>query len=87
MIMMSYDRVPKGTAEIRQLSAVNTADGHIAGRLEGVIVNGSQITHVLVARGALWRRRQIAVPVEAVSSIATDEVSLTISRRELRTQG
>jgi hypothetical protein len=86
-IMMSYDRVPKGTVEIRQLSSVNTSDGHIAGRLEGVIVNGPQISHILVRRGSLLRRRDIALPIEAVSEIATDEVSLTVSRRELRTRG
>ena len=85
-IMMSYDRVPKGTVEIRQMSSVNTADGHIAGRLEGVIVNGPQISHILVRRGSLWRRREIAVPIQAVAEIATDEVSLTVSRRELRTE-
>jgi hypothetical protein len=84
-VMMSYDRVPKGTVEIRQLSSVNTADGHIAGRLQGVIVNGPQISHILIRRASLLRRRDIALPIEAVSEIATDEVSLTMSRRDLRT--
>lgn len=84
-IMMSYDRVPKGAVEIRRMSSVTTADGHIAGRLEGVLVDGGQITHVVVRRGYLWRRRQIAVPIESVSDIATDDVSLTLSRRELGT--
>lgn len=84
-IMMSYDRVPKGMVEIRRISSVTTADGQIAGRLEGVVVDGRQITHVIVVRGYLWRRRQIAVPIEAVSKIATDDVSLALSRRELGT--
>lgn len=85
-IMMSYDRVPTGTVEIRRMSSVTTADGHIAGRLDGVVVDGRQITHVVIRRGYLWRRRQIAVPIDAVSNIATDDVSLTLSRDELGTQ-
>jgi uncharacterized protein YrrD len=85
-IMMSYDRVPKGTVEIRRMSSVTTADGHIAGRLEGVIVDGRKITHIVLLRAYLWRRREISVPIEAVSQIATDDVSLTLSRRELGTR-
>jgi hypothetical protein len=82
-IVMSYDRVPKGTVEIRRLSAVTSADGDELGRLHGVCVEAGRITHVILRRGHLWRRRELMVPVADVARMTMDQVVLRLSRDQL----
>ena len=43
-----YDRVPKGEVEIRRSSAVTSADGHHLGHVDGFLVDGEQITHIVL---------------------------------------
>ena len=76
-VWVSYDRVPKGEIELRRRSPVADADGRRLGHVQGFVIDaGEQITDVLVERGHLWTRKQIAVPVQAVARIGTDEVRL-----------
>lgn len=82
-IVMSYDRVPKGTVEIRRLSSVTDVDGDELGRLDGVCLEAGRITHVILRCGHLWRRRELTVPIADVAQMATDQVVLRLSRRQL----
>ncbi len=43
-----------------------------------------RVTHLLVERGHLWWRREIAVPGDAVSSFETDLVTLSVPKSGLR---
>jgi hypothetical protein len=81
---MTYDRVPKGMAEIRRESAVTTADGHTAGRIEGFLTRAGEITHIVLERGHLWGRREVSIPVSAIARVSTDCVALTLSKDEVR---
>jgi uncharacterized protein YrrD len=80
-----YDRVPKGEIELRHASAVYSADqGHL-GHVEGVLVDGADlVTHLLLERGHLWWRREVAVPVEVVGKFETDVVRLRVPKSELK---
>jgi hypothetical protein len=81
---MAYDRVPKGEIELRQASAVYSADEHHMGRVKGLSVGGeAQVTHLLLERGHLWWKREIAVPSEAVSKFENDLVTLGVTKHEL----
>jgi hypothetical protein len=40
------------------------------------------VTHLLLERGHLWWRREVAVPAEAVAKFETDLVTLGVSKRE-----
>ncbi len=82
-ILQTYDRIPKGHVEIRRESTISTGDGHSAGTLAGVLVQGESVTHLILRRGHFWQRRAVMVPVAEVQSIRTDEVILRRSRREL----
>lgn len=82
-VVMSYDRVPKGTVEVRHLSPVTAADGHELGGLQGVVVDAGRITHVLIRHGHLWRRRELAIPVADVAAVRMDAVVLRLSRQQL----
>lgn len=83
-MMMTYDRVPKGEIEIRHTTLVSTAEGDDAGRLVGVVVDGGQITQFLLQSGHLWRRRDLAVPIKEIDTLATDNVTLGLTRAQLR---
>lgn len=81
---MAYDRVPKGEIELRHASSVYSADEHHMGSVKGLVTDAEhQVTHLLLERGHLWWRREIAVPAESVSTFETDLVTLGLTKREL----
>jgi sporulation protein YlmC with PRC-barrel domain len=81
---MAYDRVPKGEIELRRASSVYSADEHHMGRVKGVTVDGEgRVTDLLLERGHLWWKREIAVPADAVSKLETDLVTLGVTKGEL----
>jgi len=79
----TYDRIPKGEAEVRRASGVYSADGHHLGHVEGFVVDGEDITHLVLERGHFWGRRDVTIPAGAVRSVETDAVTLELSRDEV----
>lgn len=83
-VALTYDRIPKGEVEIRRLSAVNSADGHQLGHVDGFIVDGDEeITHLVLEHGHLWGRREVTIPISAVARVETDAVTLSLSKDEV----
>src|SRR3954463_3660842 len=83
-VLITYDRVPKGEVELRHASSVYSADEHHLGSVDGVVVGSDhRITHLLLERGHLWWRRELAVPADAVSKIQTDMVVLGVKKSQL----
>jgi sporulation protein YlmC with PRC-barrel domain len=83
-VSVSFDRIPKGTIEIRRLSAVTSSDGHAVGRVDGFLLGpASQITHLVLERGHVWRRREVTIPISAVAKVETDGVSVDLTLHEL----
>jgi sporulation protein YlmC with PRC-barrel domain len=79
-----YDRVPKGEVEIRRASAVESADGHHLGDVDGFLVDDGQlITHVVLEQGHPWERREVVVPIGAVARVETDEITLSLTKDEV----
>jgi hypothetical protein len=84
-VVIIYDRVPKGEVEIRRASLVAASDDEAYGRLDGLLVSGGQITHVVLQRRHLWRKRCMTIPIAAVSDVRNDSISLHLSKEQLRT--
>jgi len=83
-VTVTYDRVPKGEVEIRRASEVTSADGHHLGEVDGFLVdNEDAITHFVLERGHLWGRREVTIPINAVASVFTDAVTLTLTKDEV----
>ncbi len=79
-----YDRVPKGEVEIRRASAVESADGHHLGDVDGFLVDDEGlITHVVLAQGHPWERREVVIPIGAVARVETDDVTLSLTKDEV----
>ena len=76
---LSFDRIPKGTVEIRRASDVISADGHRLGNVIGLVIERSdQIAELITEHGHLWRKREIAIPISSVDRIESDEVVLAV---------
>ena len=80
---LAYHRIPKGEAEVRRSSAVISADGHQIGAACGFVLYEDRVTHVVLERGHLWGTRDVTIPIDAVKSIETDELTLSISKDEV----
>ena len=79
-VTVGYDRIPKGTVEVRRESAVNSSEGDYLGRLVGVVLGpGEQIADVILEHGHLWGKHHFAIPLANVARIQTDEVELSLS--------
>src|SRR2546430_2822275 len=82
--IFTYDRVPKGEIELRRASAVYSADRHHLGSVDGIVVDsGDRITQLLLKRGRLWWKRELAIPAEAIAKFETDMVVLGIEKSEV----
>ena len=85
-VVVRYDRVPKGDVEIERASRVTTADGEDLGHVDGFVIDDDgHITHLVLERGHVWARKHIAVPITAVTDIATGRVVLGLARAEVDT--
>jgi sporulation protein YlmC with PRC-barrel domain len=83
-LSMTYDRIPKGEVEIRRASDVTSSDGHRLGHVDGFLVDGDdQITHLILEHGHLWGRREVTVPIGAVTRVETDSVAVRLTKDEV----
>jgi sporulation protein YlmC with PRC-barrel domain len=83
LVSLTYDRIPKGEAELRRASDVVSADGHRLGHVEGFVVQHGTVTHIVLERGHLWGTRDITIPIESVDAIETDTVTVRLSKDEI----
>ena len=83
LMEVTYDRIPKGKVELRHSSSVVSSDGHVVGKIDAFVVEGDEITHLILERGHLWGRRDVTIPISQVESAETDDVRLAISRDEV----
>jgi sporulation protein YlmC with PRC-barrel domain len=64
------DVVPRGEMQLRPGASVHAVDGEI-GRVQGFLVDPDdhQVSHVLLQEGHLWGRKDVAIPVSAVTGV------------------
>lgn len=82
--VVTYDAVPLGEVEIRRGDHVHATNGNI-GRVQGLVIDPAShhVTHVLLQEGHLWGRKQVAIPIRAVSAVEPEGIRLSISRSEV----
>jgi len=78
------DVVPVGETEVKPGDRVLAVDGEI-GRVQGFIVNpgDGRVTHVLLQEGHLWGRKEVAIPISAVTD-ASSEIRLNLTKEQVR---
>lgn len=76
---VTYDLIPAGSAELRHGSAAVSEDGEEMGSVDGFLVAGERLTHVVLQRTRLSRVGAAAIPIDSVAAIETDRVVVAIS--------
>ncbi len=80
---ITRDRVPAGDVEVRRGEHVHASDGDI-GRVQGLVVDPADhhVTHVLLEEGHLWGKKEVAIPIGAVTGV-DDGVRLSLTKDEV----
>jgi sporulation protein YlmC with PRC-barrel domain len=80
---VTYDSVPLGEVQVHRGEHVHATDGEI-GRVEGLVTepDGHRVTHVLLQEGHLWGRKEVAIPISAVTGVEAG-IMLNLSQREV----
>ncbi|MGH3154487.1 MAG: PRC-barrel domain-containing protein [Streptosporangiaceae bacterium] len=78
------DAVPLGETEVRPGEHVHALDGEI-GQVQGFVVNPGdhQVTHVLLKEGHLWGRKEVAIPISAVTRV-DEGIRLNITKQQVQ---
>ena len=80
---LAYDLIPTGSAELRRESTVVSADGEEVGNLDGFLVAGDRLTHMLLRRAHPNETGSAAIPIKSVQVIATDRITLVLPKGEV----
>ena len=81
--VVTRDRVPVGDVQVRRGEHVHATDGNI-GRVQGLVVDPADhhVTHVLLDEGHLWGKKEVAIPIGAVTGV-DDGVRLSLTKDEV----
>ena len=83
-VAVTYDTVPLDEVEVRRGEHVHATDGHI-GKVQGLVIDPSShhVTHVLLQEGHLWGRKEVAIPISAVTDV-DDGIRLNITKQQVQ---
>jgi sporulation protein YlmC with PRC-barrel domain len=81
--IMVEDVVPLGEAGVNRGEPVHALDGEI-GRVQGFLVDPDdhRVTHVLLEEGHLWGRKEVSIPVSAVTGVENG-IWLSLTRKQV----
>jgi sporulation protein YlmC with PRC-barrel domain len=79
----AHGSLPVGEVAVRRGKPVYATDGEI-GRVEGLVIDpgNHHVSHVLLQQGHLFGRRQVAIPIGAVTGVV-DSVQLNITKQQV----
>jgi sporulation protein YlmC with PRC-barrel domain len=82
---VTVDSVPSGEVDVRRELTVCATDGEI-GQVQGLVVEpgGHHVTHLLLQEGHLWGRKEVAIPIGAVTKIGTLLVHLSLTKHQVK---
>ena len=77
------DVFPVGEIEVAAGDPVHATDGEI-GRVQGFLVDSGdhRVTHVLLREGHLWGRKEVAIPVSAVTGVE-EGIRLNLTKKQV----
>jgi hypothetical protein len=81
---VAIDALPVGEVGVRRGESVQATDGHI-GHVQGLVIEPlhHHVTHFLLQEGHLWGRKEVAIPIRAVTGIDEDGIQLSLTKQEV----
>lgn len=81
--LVTEDSVPVGEVQVRRDDRVQATDGEI-GRVQGLVIDrdSHHVTHVLLQEGHLWGRKEVAIPIGAVTK-ADYGIQLSLTKQQV----
>jgi sporulation protein YlmC with PRC-barrel domain len=81
---LTEDTLPLGEVAVRRGESVHATDGEI-GRVQGLVIDPANrhVTHVLLQEGHLWGRKEVAIPIGAVTGIA-EGIRLNLTKEDVQ---
>ena len=78
---VTHDKVPPGEVEVRRGQRVHASDGPI-GHVRGLVVDPTdhQVSHVLLEEGHLWGKKEVSIPITAVTRVDDDGVQVSLTK-------
>ena len=69
--------------DVRRGEPVYATDGPI-GHVHGLVIDqdSRRVSHVLLAEGHLWGRKEVAIPISAITGVE-DGIKLRLSKKEV----
>jgi hypothetical protein len=82
---VTYEALPFGEVAVRGGEHVHATDGDI-GQVRGLVIDpGShQVTHVLLREGHVFGRKEVAIPIGAVTGVGADGIRLNITKQQVQ---
>ena len=82
---VTYDTVPLGEVAVRRGDHVHATDGAI-GHVEGLVIDprNHHVTHVLLQEGHVWGRKEVAIPISAVTGADDRGIRLNLAKNQIR---
>jgi len=79
------DCVPSGGVDIRRDLTVCATDDEV-GQVQGLVVDpgGHQVIHVLLQAGHMWGRKEVAIPIGAVTKIGHFLIHLSLTKHQVK---
>ena len=82
--LATSDSIPPGEVEVKRGEPVHASDGHI-GQVDGLVIDpdSHRVTHVVLQEGHLWGRKDVAIPVSAVTRVS-DHIEVGLSKQQVQ---
>ncbi len=83
-IGIDVENIPPDELAVHRGSHVHATDGRI-GEVESFLIDPTTmgITHLVLRKGHLWKRKDVTIPVGQIRSIADDNVFLTLDTHQI----
>ncbi|HEV3265302.1 MAG TPA: PRC-barrel domain-containing protein [Acidimicrobiales bacterium] len=80
---VTYDTLPLDEVAVRRGEQVDATDGKI-GVVQGLVIDprNHHVTHVLLQEGHMWGRKQVAIPIGAVTTVDSG-IALNITKQQV----
>jgi hypothetical protein len=78
-----HDVVPLGETDLQRGERVHALDGEI-GQVQGFLVDpgDDHVTHVLLQEGHLWGRKEVSIPISAVTGV-DNGIRLNMTKKQV----